>query len=433
MTETVVRTVNVSLLFFGFVETVIIAFSFKLSMLERRSANIFFSKVVLAGFCMLCFYMYNMRWIHGKDPFNIILLAIGYVGMFVIYYLYLEYLIVQINELSPKKRIPRSVSRFALAMCIAGSFLRLLSVSDAEFNGMDEALLHKSAFTLLGNIAGFAMIGMTFVILYVYTQILSVRQTVILCFMPVFIGLATLLEPYLNGIELHYPCIIIEILIVFTQHHLEVSMRLDKEELAQAQTRIHLTTGRMKPHYIYNVLTSIYYLCDSDPETAQSAIGTFAEYLRSTLEVIENDNLVSFSWELKAIKNYLELEKLRFGDRLNVEYDIEVDDFNVPPLSLQALIENAVKHGIAAKAEGGNVKLRTRRLSGGGVQVGIKDNGVGFDIDGIDSSDKTFEGIRSVRERLRVDLGAEMAITSTPGNGTNIIINIRPIDSKKNE
>lgn len=429
MTEAVVRTVNVSLLFFGFVETIIIACSFKKSMLQKRSANIFFLKVALAGFCMFCYWIFFIRWYEGRDPLNTVLMAIGYVGIYVIYYLYLEYLIVQINELSPRRKVPRMVSLASLAICVAGSFLRILTVANPEFRGIDQALEEQGVIANIGNTAGLIMIAITIIILIAYYDVLGTRHTVILSFMPIFMELATAVEPKLSGIELHYPLIMTEIIIVYTQQYLELSMRLEREELVQSQTRLNLTTGRMKPHYIYNVLTSIYYLCDSDPETAQRAVGTFAEYLRSTLETIEKETVVSFSWELKAVRNYLELETLRFGDRLHVEYDIETEDFYVPALSIQALVENAVNHGVASRAEGGTISIVTRNLSDGGVQIRIVDDGVGFDVTAMNSSDEGFEGIKSVKERLKLDLGADMTITSAPDKGTTVVITIRQGDT----
>ena len=92
---------------------------------------------------------------------------------------------------------------------------------------------------------------------------------------------------------------------------------------------------------------------------------------------MERDEPVEFSWELKEIRSYLALEKIRFGDRLNVEYDIEYDEFLIPPLTVQALVENAVDHGISAAENGGTVRIVTRKLSDGGAQIRVFDDGVG--------------------------------------------------------
>ena len=115
-----------------------------------------------------------------------------------------------------------------------------------------------------------------------------------------------------------------------------------------------------------------------------------------------------------------------------MEYDVEYDEFLVPPLSIQPLVENAVKHGIAAKEEGGTVRIVSRKLSDGGAQIRIIDNGIGFDIDSLKNLDVTHEGLANVRERIRLEVGGDMTITSVPGRMTTVVVTIRPgNDSRK--
>ena len=107
--------------------------------------------------------------------------------------------------------------------------------------------------------------------------------------------------------------------------------------------------NRLKPHFVNNALTSIYYLIDIEPANAQQLTRVLSEYLLGVLEVFNNDSLISFEKEMNLVENYLKLEKTRFEDRLKVDYDIDVDDFMVPPLSVQIVVECAVKHGIAGQ------------------------------------------------------------------------------------
>ena len=126
------------------------------------------------------------------------------------------------------------------------------------------------------------------------------------------------------------------------------------------------------------------------------------------------------------IKNYLELEKIRFGDKLNVEYDVEYEDFLIPPLTVQPLVENAVIHGIGSKTEGGTIRITSRKLSDDGAQIRVKDNGIGFDIKDISAMDPDEGDIANLRDRLMEDVGGELTITSSPDKGTTSIITIRP-------
>jgi sensor histidine kinase YesM len=282
-----------------------------------------------------------------------------------------------------------------------------------------------------GHTGGMVMTLVTLVIIARHYRTLGLRHAIVLSFMPIMMPLATFIEPHIQGIDLHYPFILTEIIIVYTQHHLDMELQIEKDEVAETRSRIAMATGRMKPHYLYNVLTTIYYLCETDPIKAQRAIGTFSEYLRATLETLERQQLVNFSWELGEIRHYLELEKLRFGDRLRIDYDIEAEDFMVPPLSIQPLVENAVKHGIAPKEEGGTVRIVSRRLSDGGAQIRIRDDGAGFDIGELGKLDETHEGIANVRERIRLEVGGDMTITSAPGKGTTVVVTIRPEEAAR--
>ena len=426
MTEAVVRAVNIALLCFAGVEAVIMACSFRRDMRKKLSQKLFFSKILVASFGMLCFAGCCMRGPELRDPLNVILLSLSYTGLYVVYYLYITYLRAQIAEFDKDNAIPSAVSYVSLVICVVGSTLWSISAVDSDFEEYNLALMKNGIPFEVGHICGMILIIITIGILIRRYRTLGIRRTLILGSMPALMAAATFIEPHAGGIELHYPAIMLEFIIVYTQHHLNLERRLERDEVADQKAKLALATGRMKPHYIYNVLTTIYYLCETDPEKAQRAVGTFSEYLRNTLEVMERQTLVSFSRELAEIRHYLELEKLRFGDRLKVDYDVEYDEFLVPPLSIQPLVENAVKHGIAAKEEGGTVRIVSRKLSGGGAQIRILDDGVGFDVDELKDLDVTHEGLANVKERLRLEVGGDLTITSVPGRMTTVVVTIRP-------
>ena len=432
MTDSITRIANTALLCFACLEAVIMAFSFHRRMLESRSVRLFFSKIVVSAVCMACLAMVYLRGFTLRDPLNITLVGLSYIGIYAIYFLYIEYLKAQIEEIDREKSLSIGISYAALVICTVGSMLWILTETDAGFDRYG-IVLKDIGFTLgVGNFGGLILIFMTLWILITRYKTLGARHALVLSSMPVLLLIATLADPYVHYIGLYYPAIMIEICIVYTQHHLEVEGQIERDEMAETRSKLALATGRMKPHYIYNVLTTIYYLCETDPDKAQRAIGTFSEYLRNTLEVMERQEPVTFARELNEIRHYLELEKLRFGDRLTVEYDVEYDEFLVPPLSIQPLVENAVKHGIAAKEEGGTVRIVSRKLSDGGAQIRIIDNGIGFDIDSLKNLDVTHEGLANVRERIRLEVGGDMTITSVPGRMTTVVVTIRPgNDSRK--
>lgn len=190
-----------------------------------------------------------------------------------------------------------------------------------------------------------------------------------------------------------------------------------KSELEREKVKVMLS--QIKPHFLFNTLNIIRSLITRDPQTAVDAIDHFADYLRENMTSLELVRCVSFTEELHHVENYLYIEKLRFQDHLNVEYDINSVDFLVPPLSLQILVENAVKHGISPKEESGYVRIRTTEDSDFFMVV-CEDDGVGFDTEKKISMDHV--GLRNTRMRLNTMCKGELIINSTPGVGTKSVI-----------
>lgn len=188
-------------------------------------------------------------------------------------------------------------------------------------------------------------------------------------------------------------------------------------------SRVSIMLSQLQPHFLYNVLNSIYYLCGHDPQAAQEAVDKFSDYLRNNMASLEQKEPIAFDEEYRHIQTYLSLEKIRFQKKLNVVYDIEVTDFLLPPLSIQPLVENAVKHGVTKKRDGGVVTLCTREQEDCYI-VTVSDTGRGFDPEHYMTDGKVHVGIQNVRARLRTMMGGTLTITSTPGEGTQAVVTI---------
>ena len=183
---------------------------------------------------------------------------------------------------------------------------------------------------------------------------------------------------------------------------------------------LRVVTNRIKPHFVNNILSSIYYLCDMEPERAQSITMDLSGYMLGALNVVENREPVLFSSELEVIRKYLSLEKLRFEDRMHVNYDIDVDGFKVPPLTILSIVENAVKHGIAENDRSGTLQITTRRVAEGS-QIRITDDGIGFDTAEVEKKDNELAIIRQIIKNA----GGQMTLESTPGNGTTVTVTFK--------
>lgn len=199
------------------------------------------------------------------------------------------------------------------------------------------------------------------------------------------------------------------------------SQRMEAEkqamEMKLQESQISIMLSQIQPHFLYNTLNSIYQLCETNPMRARSMVNFFAEYLRNNLSSLEEPGLISFETELSHIKTYLEIEKIRFEDSLEIEYDIKCVDFSLPVLTVQPIVENAVKHGTSKKRGGGKVTISTDENKESHI-IKVFDTGCGFDPSKPKDDGKRHVGIENVRQRLFNMCGGTLSIESEVGKGT---------------
>ncbi|MBP3645992.1 MAG: histidine kinase [Clostridia bacterium] len=180
-------------------------------------------------------------------------------------------------------------------------------------------------------------------------------------------------------------------------------------------SRIVLAMSQIRTHFIFNVLNAISSLCKSDPELADRELIRFSRYLRNNIDIMQEDRPIPFEQALEHVHNYVDLEQLRFGEKIILDENFEYVHFNIPSLVMQPLVENAIKHGLLPKDEGGMIRLTTVRC-GNEVLIEIADNGVGFDTR--KKIEKTSVGLSNVRFRVENMLNGRMQVQSVPGEGT---------------
>lgn len=198
------------------------------------------------------------------------------------------------------------------------------------------------------------------------------------------------------------------------QSEQEYAVKTAKEELNDLQ--IHIMLSQIRPHFLYNSLTAIRQLCDTDTEQAKKSILDFSRFLRANMNSLTTREPIPFDRELEHTRSYLSLEQQRFGEKLRVVYDINSHDFLVPTLTLQPIVENAVRHGICNREEGGTVKIYTEEWKDGNVIV-VSDDGAGMKAASDLHNDSGHIGISNVRRRLETQCGGSMMIKSDE-NGT---------------
>lgn len=184
--------------------------------------------------------------------------------------------------------------------------------------------------------------------------------------------------------------------------------------------------SQISPHFLYNTINTIIGLSYEDTDKSREALRNLALYFRGKLDLHLHKGLISLENDIDMARAYLEIEKLRYGDKLNLVLDIESDlEAMIPPLTLQPLAENAVRHGIVPKEGEGTVEIRARALEGGGVEVTVSDDGVGISYDRmlqIREGDLGRLGMQNILNKISLMKGASVDFTSQPDRGTTIRI-----------
>jgi len=191
-----------------------------------------------------------------------------------------------------------------------------------------------------------------------------------------------------------------------------------KQAQENARQKASISVLQMRPHFIYNTMMSIYYLCTQDAEKAQQVTKDFTSYLRKNFTAIVKEDTIPFSEELEHTRAYLAVEKVRFENRLFVEFDTPETMFRLPPLTLQPIVENAVKHGVDPELEPLYITVSTRATDKG-FEIVVEDTGPGF---GECSSDEPHIALNNIRQRLEMMCKGKLTIADRSQGGTVITI-----------
>ena len=186
-----------------------------------------------------------------------------------------------------------------------------------------------------------------------------------------------------------------------------------------------LLQEQMRPHFIFNSLSAIKKLCAAESPLAAEGLDNFAGYLRKNLDALSTSQMILFEKELEHIEQYVALEKLNPSQSFEMVYDLAVIDFTVPALSIQPLVENAIRHGIRSRADAGDgeaMVILTTEQFGEAVRVTVEDNGSGFSGSMTpEQREHAARGLDNVRLRLESQCGGSMELHSDE-SGTRIVV-----------
>ena len=216
-----------------------------------------------------------------------------------------------------------------------------------------------------------------------------------------------------------------EVLIKFSQENLTAMISFNEKA---TRNELAFLQAQIKPHFIYNAINTIVSFCYTDSERAANLLVNFSKYLRYIFDVDNKSMLVPLAREVDSIKTCVEIEKARFGERINVEYDIEPEllDMEIPSFCLQPFVENAIKHGLCKKDIGGTIRISAKK-SRGTVIISVSDTGIGMSeekLNQLRNSEYANDGVGffNASRRIRGWKGAQLDIQSEEGKGTIVTI-----------
>lgn len=311
---------------------------------------------------------------------------------------------------------------FIINLALFGVFviLDVVNIFTGMFFNGDGGTYNRNKLMIISQSYQLVMFAITLVIT-LFNNKLVVREKIAFAFYCLIPLVAIILQNQFKGYAIAYLSIIVAIEVLFFFVNVSKNIQLAQEQEKNKDAQIRIMMSQIQPHFVYNALSSISTLISINPTKAQKALDSFTEYLRHNLASLTATKLIPFEDELKHIKTYVSLEEIRFNDRINVEYDIYVKDFYVPPLSLQPIVENAIKHGILKKLEGGKVILQTYETDNAYI-VEISDDGVGFDATNFKDEDNKHFGINNIKHRIENMCNGDIIIDSEINKGTKVTV-----------
>lgn len=251
---------------------------------------------------------------------------------------------------------------------------------------------------------------------------------------PVFNALLIVVSVVMDSVVDYrdYPVTFLTIAVVSSNVFYYIWLHLqfvrEHERALMAEQRIQIMMTQIQPHFLYNTLSTIQALCRIDPEKAFYTTERFGTYLRQNIDSLSQPNLIPLSKELEHTRIYAEIEMIRFPN-IHIKYDIDREGFLLPALSVQPLVENAIRHGVRIR-KNGKVSVIVREKDGY-HEIAICDNGKGFDTETAESKEGKHIGIHNVRERIEKMCGGTLTIDSRIDEGTTVTIRI-PFQKDKN-
>lgn len=373
-------------------------------------------------FCDAAAWLFKGR----PDPFSFYAVRVANFAVFVLGYVLLALFTHYLVNFLEEKGVPRI--RMPVRLMYGVMVLGIVLVVVSQFNHMyyfidEQNVYHRGAWFWLSQVFGMAGLALNSALLLRFRRYLKAGERVTFWVYITLPVTALMFQALFYGIAVLYLATTACLLCVYISIQVERTREADQRELELEKSRTALMLSQIQPHFLYNSLDCIGELCVTDPPRAERAVTEFSIFLRGNIDALSTPDTIAFAQELAHTQHYLELEQMRFDTRLRVEYHIEATLFRLPPLTLQPIVENAVRYGVSAKTEGGTVTITTGETDSDWI-ITVEDDGIGFDPEKILSDRRSHVGIQNVRQRLESQCGGTLTVTGAPGKGTKAVISI---------
>lgn len=327
--------------------------------------------------------------------------------------------------LSIKNSVSRIIMPIIYILCGAGILLILVN----RFNGIIYTInkggyYERGGYILVTQIISIIGIIIDTWVILKYRHQLGKNRFILMMAYTVIPLTAITIQLVVYGVPVLSVSFLLFSVLIFAGIQSQQAKQIKDQELENQEQRISVMLSQIQPHFLFNALLSVKHLCITDSDAAGEAIDNFARYLRRNIEALTSKKPIPFTDELEHVKSYLFLEKRRYKDLLQIEFDIKTTTFCIPALTVQPLVENAVRHGVSKKETAGTVRIATRETEEA-YEITISDDGMGFEPNKLPNDGKVHIGIENVSQRLAMQCGGTLSYQSEIGKGTIVKVQIK--------
>jgi signal transduction histidine kinase len=361
-------------------------------------------------------------WLDGHAEYTVLLYisnTVNYISGYVIVNFFVRYM----SEFLQDKKMMKRITALFDGCFYVSSAAVLINLFFGYFFSINAMGFYERGSFYLGSQIYPALSLLILFIIIISSRSLGRKNQAVFILYPLLPLAGIFIDFFVNGLSLTYTGAFLSILCIYFYIHVERGREMAAKEKEMMEDRVKIMLSQIQPHFLYNALSTIQSLCHEDPEAAERATAEFSEFLRGNMDSLSQDKPIAFEKELDHVKHYLAMEMLRFPDKLNAEYHIETSLFRLPTLTLQPIVENAVRYGITKTKRGGTICISTQERPHAYI-IKVEDNGAGFDPEASHADGRTHIGIQNVRQRLQEMSQGTLEIQSTLGKGTVAVITI---------